>query len=69
MRPREEHRPNHLDPFLSGCRAVVILMEPGETEEQAWQRYSKKHPEDVHADILIFSFAEVIFRSSILSRQ
>jgi hypothetical protein len=49
-KPREER----MEPFFISCRAVVVVMEPDETEAQAWRRYVKKHPEDLHADIRIF---------------
>jgi len=59
-RPGEDPRPKSLERFFRDCRAVVILMEPDETEDQAWQRYLKKHPEDIHAAALIFTSVELI---------
>jgi hypothetical protein len=38
-RPREESRPGGLEPFFKGSQAVIVLMDPGETEDQAWRRY------------------------------
>jgi hypothetical protein len=59
-RPGKKLRPKSLEPFFRDCRAVVVLMEPDETEDQAWRRYLKKHPEDIHAAALIFTSAELI---------
>jgi hypothetical protein len=42
------------EPFFTSCKAVIVLMEPDETEEQAWRNHLNKHPEDVHADVRIF---------------
>lgn len=60
MRPGEEPRPKKLEPFFRDCQAVVIMIEPDETEDQAWRRYLKKHPGDIHAAVLIFTSVEVI---------
>jgi predicted TIM-barrel fold metal-dependent hydrolase len=55
VRPtKREPQRERLEPFFRGCRAVVVVMERDETEAQAWQRYVKKHPQDLHADIRIF---------------
>jgi hypothetical protein len=55
VRPtRREPRPEKPEPFFRDCRAVVVVMERDETEAQAWRRYVKKHPEDLHADIRIY---------------
>ena len=48
--PRQE-RP---EPYFTGCKAVIVLVEQNETEEQAWRNYIKKHPEDIHAVVRIF---------------
>jgi hypothetical protein len=63
-RPEEESRPERLEPFLKDCQAVIVLMDAGETEEQAWRRYIKKHPKAMYAEVLVFTYAEIIFRSS-----
>jgi len=47
-------RPESLEPFLRQWRAVVVPVKAHEKEEQAWQRYLKNHPEDIHADVRIF---------------
>ncbi len=69
VRPREEPRPERLESFFIGSQAVIVLMDPGETEDQAWRRYTKKHPGDIDADVLIFTSAEIIFRSSFFNEQ
>jgi len=63
-RSREESRPAMLEFFFIDCRAVIVLMDNGETEEQAWRRYIKDHPGDFQANVFVFTCAEVIFRSS-----
>ena len=63
-RLREEFLPERLEPVFKDRHAVIVLMNAGETEEQAWQRYIKYHPKDIHAEVLIFTYAEVIFGSS-----
>jgi hypothetical protein len=50
-RPREESRPEGLEPFFKGSQAVIVLMDPGETEDQAWRRYIKEHLGDIHTDV------------------
>lgn len=42
------------EPFLIECKPVIVLVEPDETEEQAWRNHIKKHPEDIHAKVRIF---------------
>jgi hypothetical protein len=49
-----------LGTFFKGCQAVIVLMEADETEEEAWRRYKKNHPEDIQADARIL-FAEASF--------
>ena len=49
-----ESRQKGLEPFFTGCKAVIVLVKSDETEEQAWQNHLKKHPEDIHADVRIF---------------
>jgi hypothetical protein len=66
-RPGEESRPERLEPFFKDCQAVIVLMYAGETEEQAWRRYIKKHPKDMYAEVLVFTYAEIIFKSSFCS--
>jgi hypothetical protein len=58
VRPRAgETQPERLGTFFKGCHAVIVLMEDHETEEEAWRRYKKNHPEDIQADARIL-FAE-----------
>jgi hypothetical protein len=40
--------------FLNIRRAIVEL-QPGETEEEAWNRHLTRHPEDRWANIRIFN--------------
>jgi hypothetical protein len=40
--------------LVGGCRVVIVLMGPDETEDQAWQRNLRKHPEAGQADIRMF---------------
>ena len=42
--------------------SAVVVVQKGETTEQAWRRHVKKHPEDTCADVRIFHF---IFPSTI----
>jgi hypothetical protein len=48
--PRRE-RPQ---PYFTSCKAVIVLVAPDETEEQAWRSHIKKHPEDIKANVRIF---------------
>jgi hypothetical protein len=58
VRPRAgETQSERLGTFFRGCRAVIVLLEADETEEEAWRRYKKNHPEDIQADARIL-FAE-----------
>jgi hypothetical protein len=34
--------------------APIIIVRPGETEEEAWQKYLAEHPEDEKAEIAIY---------------
>lgn len=43
----------HLWPSCD-CRLAVVVVEGGETDEEAWRRHLSVHPEDRHADIRVF---------------
>lgn len=36
--------------------SAVVVVQRGETKEQAWRRHLKKHPEDTYAHVRIFHF-------------
>ena len=52
-----EDQPERLDTIIRGFKTVIVLVGTGETKEQAWRCYIKKHPEDNNADVKIFNFA------------
>jgi len=37
--------------------SAVVVVQRGETKEQAWQRHIKKYPEDTYAHVRIFHFS------------
>jgi len=46
-------------PIIPGSmtpRVGIVLVKAGETEQEAWRRHLKEHPEDNRADIGIFHF-------------
>ena len=40
----------------STINSAVVVVQKGETTEQAWRRHLKKHPEDSYAQVRIFHF-------------
>jgi hypothetical protein len=42
--------------FSTRVKSAIVVVESGETAEQAWRRHVKKHPEDQLADIKNFFF-------------
>jgi hypothetical protein len=55
---RGDSQRERLEPIFTDCQAVVVVVEPDVTVAQAWQRYIKKHPEDLHGvkDLIFISF-------------
>jgi len=42
--------------FFKSVKSAIVVMERGETAEEAWRRHVKGHPEDRHAEVKIFHF-------------
>jgi hypothetical protein len=55
---RGDSQRERLEPFFTDCQTVIVVVEPDETVAQAWQRYVKKHPKDLHCvkDLIFLSF-------------
>jgi hypothetical protein len=40
---------------ICDIRMAIVEVMPGETEEKAWRRHLKEHPEDACANIRVFN--------------
>lgn len=50
-------QPEHLETIIWNFKTVVVVVDTGETKQQAWRSHLSKNPEDRNADIKIFHFA------------
>jgi hypothetical protein len=46
-----------LETSIPDFKTVVVVVDTGQTKQQAWRSHLSKNPEDRNADIKIFHFA------------
>ena len=51
-----EPRSHGMVSHLPRTTAVVVLVKPHETKEEAWRRHLKENPQDLRAEVKIFHF-------------
>jgi|UniRef100_A0A7C3SHX1 hypothetical protein len=50
----EAHPAREVNRYLPQFRVAVVLVKAGETEERAWRRHVREHPQDRTAEVRIF---------------